>query len=114
MILTEREAGAYFCPNMLAIKGGCMGSRCMAWRWLESTSFGGFTPGFLMADDREATKEPERPTYVPRSWIFKAFHGEQDLPAGWIEPEEEFRDRVFNKRRGFCGLAGVPVEARIK
>lgn len=76
----------------------CKGPRCMAWRW-------GRMPDNKVAfsyADRKALVEPERPEYVPASWLFVAYDDIEDTNAHWLEPDEEAMER----RQGWCGLAG--------
>lgn len=40
MIFTEKEAGKLVCPMMRSAAGGgsCVGSKCMAWKWVPNGS----------------------------------------------------------------------------
>ncbi len=81
----------------------CEGPRCMAWRW------GRMPENRRMSNysQRRATTEPERPAYVPASFIFVPFDEVDGTHAHWLETDEEAEAR----RTGYCGLAGVPEHA---
>lgn len=86
----------------------CIGSACAMWRWSQELKRQFIMPrsqNERLYYDRltDEDPEPERPAYVPASYIWSPCDGD---PAGWVEPEEEAQPR----RQGFCGLAGKPLE----
>lgn len=149
MMLTEKESGAHWCPfsrvailrddgsvepnstsynrldedNGTLVPAGsfCIGSRCMAWRWIDSgtqrwkTWEGYHYPPELSTNSEERVawinenvKEPdERPDDVPASWVWQpaevAFT-DQRYPyvkaPRWLQPEEEAKAN----RHGYCSL----------
>lgn len=76
----------------------CIGSRCAVWRWADGEP----VPDLIRAEDRQATTEPPRPSWVPKSWNFCPYDPDEGDPAQWIEDPESTAAR----RRGYCGLAG--------
>lgn len=101
MNLTEKQAAGLLCPALTSTGDTrhCQTSFCMAWRWADPTSY----PLFRQCIDSGAKTEPQRPSTVPQSWIFRPAD-DTGSSAHWREPVEEANDR----RRGYCGLAGKP------
>jgi hypothetical protein len=113
MFVTKVEAQKKLCPIISAQHGGaddygfCRGPRCMVWRWDD------FHEGrkYVMPQEKNTNKEPERPDDVPESWLWctkkfavEAINGEIEEYhfLCWLEPEEEF----LKRRVGYCGLGG--------
>lgn len=76
----------------------CIASRCAMWRWANLAE----QPGVFPCADREAMVEPARPKYLPESWKFVPYDGEE---AFWVESEED----QLARRTGYCGLSGKPM-----
>jgi hypothetical protein len=112
MIATIEEAKSFWCwKDELR----CIGSDCMAWRWLDMPFSPPNVRRLSYSQIWECNEEPPRPDDVPQSWVWCPFEG-GDYTAGWVEPEEEYRQRVEELRkkyealrRGYCGMAGKPV-----
>ena len=97
MKVTEKEAKKLICQEGRSYPVGvsyCLGSQCMAWVW-EAKPW----RTHYVADDAMAVIEPPRPDRVPAHWAFKRAQPEDDMPACWVEPEEEAKAR----RIGYCG-----------
>ena len=108
MSTTESTARARYCFQLrtdapLTGMAHCVASDCMAWRWMAE----GSDRRRIVCPYRHATTEDgmTRPA-MAASWIFAPYDG-SDYPAQWLEPEADQQAR----RRGYCGLAGMPVRA---
>ena len=122
MMLTEKEARLKYCPVLgteedslpdpVTDKYGvapllCRGADCMAWRRgrrPEPLTI----PHNMSADERhrlieKALPDPPRPEGVPESYVFIARRDE----AFWGET----RDGQEARRKGYCGLIGLPEGA---
>jgi hypothetical protein len=79
MDTTEVDAKTKWChrTDRLAVQDFCLGSACMAWRWLDE-------------DDREDALHRGKVKRKPKK-------GKEKDPPEWV-PQ--------NQRRGYCGLAG--------
>lgn len=84
---------------------GCIGPRCMAWRWADGTSMD--RKFQICWSNRNATKELPRPAAVPASWEWVPHDPDENDPAGWREDEAS----ALARRRGFCGLSPLGVPA---
>lgn len=129
MLTREMDAGGKWCPMVRVVHAAdtgagqaltasndieprtgndarCIGARCMMWRW--------FNPDEVklkthVCENTIASEEPARPADVPASWQFCAFDkAEPDSPACWVEPVAEAMTRM----RGYCGMAGDPVDVK--
>lgn len=76
----------------------CCGADCMMWRWAQP--FAG--QRVWLCEKQQALVEPERPAGLPKSWFFVPYDEAEGEPAQWVEPEVE----AYDRRRGYCGLAG--------
>jgi hypothetical protein len=79
MDTTEAEAKTKWCHQSFNhdISDKCLGSECMAWRWLDE-------------DDREDALHRGKVKKKPKK-------GKEKDPPIWVSEKE---------RRGYCGLAG--------
>jgi hypothetical protein len=113
MLVTTKEAKTKYCLRLVPGEQ-CRAAECMAWRWFDMP----FTPPrarrLSYVEIWECNEEPPRPSDIPQSWTWHPFGGGDDI-AGWIEPEEEYKQRAEGlrekheeSRRGYCGLAGKP------
>lgn len=123
MLMNEAEAKTKWCPMMQFVIGpqdrkwqgaaytnrcqelntdkvNCIASGCPMWRWAED-----WHVRIHNCDrkDMRAEKEPERPSYVPKAYIF--ISADEECEAHWVEPADD----AMARRRGYCGLAGVPI-----
>ncbi len=108
---------SYRTDEKLTFPRQCIGSACMAWRWL-SDGLERVTTRNL-TDDQETMSERIRSHPTERS-IWKKPEGEPPTPPGdgWLPMGEmrqatNYADGVFErtwerqvKRHGYCGLAG--------
>lgn len=99
---TESEASRKWCPRRTTEGATCLGSGCMAWRWMDREC-GRFVavPGLL-----EEVEPAGRPAEVPAHWEYVGPVRERNgvkRYGGWREPAEEARMR----RRGYCGMAAT-------
>ncbi|PZP55881.1 MAG: hypothetical protein DI596_10960 [Azospira oryzae] len=101
MLLTKHEAAQKWCP--LAQSEVCMADGCAMWRWAPIINPSNGARRFMVADNPAAKTEQEAGT-KPEHCHGWEFHPCAEDPAGWIEPEAAANRR----RRGYCGLAGVP------
>lgn len=103
MKLTTTDARLRLCPQTLVNDTfeTCEGQRCMAWRWAHVPM-----NRYVVCVNREAKREPVRPSSVPSAWVWMSYDNEGgDIRwAQWMEPDEDVMDRAL----GYCGLAGVP------
>jgi hypothetical protein len=100
MHFTEIEACVKICPMSENLSHTCIGSKCMAWRWVEVSNPSNGVQRFYVADNPSAQNELEagkRPEYC-KNWQFMPCI---DEPAGWLEPKSE----ADLRRQGYCGLA---------
>jgi len=100
---TEKNASQKVCPFRLTDHNSdqhCIGSRCMAWRWIEPERCN--VQLYFAAHNEVIPKGgPQRPFHIPNSleW-FENDEGE----CGWIEPEEN----AALRRLGYCGRCENP------
>lgn len=99
MILTTATAREKECHKDKSVN--CSADECMAWRWAED-----WHARAIRCEIKRAESEPERPANVPASYLFIAADPEMD--AAWFESTAEAMER----RRGYCGLAGIPFEIK--
>lgn len=111
MIATVRGAKQLWCCHDAS---HCRAAECMAWRWFDRPFTQPIARRLSYVEIWECNEEPPRPSDIPQSWTWHPFGGGGDI-AGWIEPEEEYRQRAEGlrekheeSRRGYCGLAGKP------
>lgn len=106
--MTEEEAKTKWCPafrgndhginrplEMENLIGRCLGSACMAWRWLLSTD---------LARARACLAEGRKIDAIKA--LREAFPGYGLLEAKQVIEGE--RPWPSDDREGFCGLAGAP------
>lgn len=116
--LTEQEAAGRWCPfardftdqdgKIATVNRGdpkmldnrCIGSRCMAWRWIESEYEHTITV-------HERGYGPPRP---PEGEGWELTEVGREGPEQWEHPGGAFR-RKRARRTGLCGLAGPPSSA---
>lgn len=111
MIVKEGEASNFWCPMARAGSGasaapymertgsGCVGSRCMMWRWANEKPHREFVPAANLHAKAEA-EAGDRPAGIPPDWVFSPCVGK--INARWQEPQLQWESR----RTGYCGLAG--------
>lgn len=92
----EPTANRGFGGGMLNAR--CLGSDCMAWRWMKMPQARFVKAGVGIND------EPERPAHITPEWDWVPAEEDDGAVGGWLEPESQSADR----RVGFCGLAGRP------
>lgn len=78
----------------------CVANECVMWRWVAGTNVR--KRRFV---DYLGETVPKRPNDVGPEWVFVPRNEENGEPAFWTEPEEMQKSR----RRGYCGLAGIPA-----
>lgn len=130
MLLTTQEAVLRWCPMVrigvlpqaggpaavndptTAFEGRCVSTDCAMWRWKDSevTLTRGYVyPDPLLQPMPEDGSEPVRGPALNATWVWTV---DEDDGGHWLEPREAFDarvERVAQARRGYCGLAGVPV-----
>lgn len=106
MLKTDKEARRRMvCPRF----SYCQGSDCMAWRWAEEV-VSRWERQREYVDEGCTPPSPPRGPGVPATYVWEKAPWDNLLNGdawGYIEPEEEYRERV-SQRRGYCGLAGAP------
>lgn len=116
MLMTHDQARMTWCPLMRYANGmqstncavnidadqppGCQGRFCAMWRWGEDEK----AFKMFVCEDVQANVEPTRPEHVPASYAFEPHDPAEGQPAAWVEPDADRQAR----RRGYCGLAGMP------
>lgn len=80
----------------------CIGSECMAWRNEENKKI-----NTCPCVDRKLKIEPERPSYIPQSWIFVPYTEHSPLYIVYAHWEES-NDDILNRKEGYCGMMGRP------
>ena len=107
MLLTELQAAEKWCPHtqlLSPVACRCIGAQCMSWRWFDDHVWPAFRK-VLGNPEAETEAETEgRPSEIPADWEFVSFSDTGCEGAHWREPEAATNAR----RRGYCGLAGVP------
>ncbi|MBB4200601.1 hypothetical protein CCR94_18265 [Rhodoblastus sphagnicola] len=125
MLLTETQATEKWCPHTRFVFGNndsaanrwdsvnttqlspkhcqCIGARCMAWRWFDEFITKSAIRNVLGNPWAETEADTDgRPPDVPADWEFCP--AAEDTSACWREPEAA----TNAKRRGYCGLSGLP------
>ncbi|MEW5888018.1 MAG: hypothetical protein AB1768_03055 [Pseudomonadota bacterium] len=101
MLLTKEGAEKKWCPLARSEYDSackCIADGCATWRWSDHVE-----RRIFVAENVTAEAEGEagpKPAHC-EGWEFCPFETD---PAGWVEPIEEAEKR----RRGYCGLAGMP------
>jgi len=124
MLLTETQAAKKWCPHVRFAFGDddsaanrwesvsetllapskcqCIGSDCMAWRWLDPSVKPAMRNVLGNSWAETEADTDGRPPEVPADWEFCPATDED--AACWREPEAA----ANAKRRGYCGLSGLP------
>ena len=122
MMLTEQEAITKICPILdvdrhfrpydsvneyRAAPLQCRASKCMAWRLGRLPNKKAIEHAISAEECREIIEkdldDPQRPEGIPQSYIFTV----NPRRAYWVEDDESCEAR----RKGYCGLVGLPKGA---